>query len=414
MTAPLPTHRDPARVKVLAREIAALAEAPRVKELRARAAGLRIMEVCGGQTHAILRDGLESLLPQGVSFLHGPGCPVCVTPAELIRRAIALAHAPEAPLICTYGDLLRVPDDTGGSLAAARAAGAHIQIITSPMQALEAARANPARNVILLAIGFETTAPANALPIRLAAEEGRQNFFALTAQFLIPPILRHIFADAAAAEKPDALLAPGHVAAITGGAPFRALAAELQTPIAITGFEPEDILHGVRAVLAALADAAAPRFANAYSRIVTENGNPAAQSLMHDVFAPADVLWRGLGIIPQSGLVLRGAYAAHDAAHLPILGKNGQHLPILGKPHHLCPSAGKQTVSDVCQPLAKNDEICQSLANPACPAQELLLGKIRPAQCPHFGVACRPEHPLGAPMVSPEGVCAAYAIHRGI
>ena len=362
--------------------IRALAGSPALRERRRAPGGIRLMEVCGGQTHAILRHDLAALLPEGISFLHGPGCPVCVTPGAFIDRAIAAALSPARPVLCSYGDLLRVPSATGATLARARAAGADVRIVTSPLQALGFARLDPSRPVLFLAIGFETTAPANALPLKLARENGIVNFALLASQFLIPPVLRHLFAGAPATDRPDALLAPGHVAAVTGAAPFRALSAELRLPVAVTGFTPAEILLGVRAALAALAGEA-PSFANAYPAVVSESGNLPAQAAMREVFAVTDAVWRGLGPIPASGLAPR---------------------------------------PDFCQGLAKMGEICQTLANPPadapapspadCPAGDILSARRLPPSCPHFATACTSDHPLGAPMVSPEGACAAYFLHR--
>ena len=378
---PLPPSSTPPAGEILA-AIRALADSPVLRERRRAPGGIRIMEVCGGQTHAILRHDLAALLPEGISFLHGPGCPVCVTPGAFIDRAIAAALSPARPVLCSYGDLLRVPSTTGNSLARARAAGADVRIVTSPLQALDFARRAPSRPVLFLAIGFETTAPANALPLKLARGNGISNFALLASQFLIPPVLRHLFAGAPAADRPDALLAPGHVAAVIGAAPFRALAGELRLPVAVTGFTPAEILLGVRAALAALAGEAPP-FANAYPAVVSESGNLPAQAAMREVFAVSDATWRGLGPIPDSGLSPRPEFCQ-----------------------------GLAKTADFCQTLANSPDAVSAPTPAACPAGEILSARRLPPSCPHFATVCTPDHPLGAPMVSPEGACAAYYLHR--
>ena len=357
----LTEYSDPGSIHALAAEIARISKRP-----------ARIMEVCGGQTHAILRHALDTLLPPHVQLLHGPGCPVCVTPSSYLDHAIAIARRPDA-ILCTFGDLLRVPSDSSGDLYAAKARGANVRMITSPLQALDLARANPDKQIVHLAIGFETTAPANALLAYLAKERGLANVSLLVSQFLVPPILRAICADPATA--PDAFLAAGHVCAIVGSEPYAALARELNRPIAVTGFEPADILLGVLDVLR-LFEQGKAEMINAYPRIVHPQGNPEARRVMEAVFEVADREWRGLGVVPKSGLSLRPEYAAHDAAL-----------------RYPAPSG----------PLAKASE---------CPAADVLLGKLQPPDCPHFGTRCTPDHPFGAPMVSPEGPCAAFFLHR--
>lgn len=347
----------------------------RLRELRP-ARPFRLMEVCGGQTHSILRHGLDLLLEEhaNIQLLHGPGCPVCVTPAGYLDRAIALARQP-GTVVCTFGDLLRVPSGSSGDLFAARAAGADIRTLLNPLDALDLAQNNPDRRIVWLAIGFETTAPAHALALRLARERGLSNYFVLASLFLLPPVLLTICADPATA--PDAFLAAGHVCTVTGPAPYDALAAELRRPIAITGFTPEEILLGACHALR-LHTAGTPSCFNAYPSAVHPDGNPAARALMDETFVPCDQTWRGLGPLPRSGLALAPAYASFDATTL---------LP----PDALPPSA-----SDV----------------PACPASQILRGLLSPPDCPHFGRTCTPDTPLGAPMVSPEGPCSAFYLHR--
>ena len=361
----LTEYGDPSRIHALVAEIARISKRP-----------ARIMEVCGGQTHAILRHALDTLLPPHVQLLHGPGCPVCVTPSAYLDHAIAIARRPDV-ILCTFGDLLRVPSDSSGDLYAAKARGADVRMITSPLQALDFARENPTKQVVHLAIGFETTAPANAMLAYMAKERGLTNVSLLVSQFLVPPILRAICVDPEAA--PDAFLAAGHVCAIVGSDPYIALARELNRPIAVTGFEPADVLLGVLDVLK-LFEAGRAEMVNAYPRVVHPQGNPEAQRIIDTVFEVCDREWRGLGVVPRSGLSLRPEYAAHDAA--------------LKFPPPMI---------NVCKHWN---------AAPACPAADVLLGKLQPPDCPHFGTRCTPDQPLGAPMVSPEGPCAAFFLHR--
>ena len=360
----LTEYSAPSRVRALAAEIARISKRP-----------ARIMEVCGGQTHAILRHALDTLLPAHVQLLHGPGCPVCVTPAAYLDHAIEIARRPDV-ILCTFGDLLRVPSATQGDLFAAKAGGADIRMIGSPLQALEFADKNPGKQIVHLAIGFETTAPANAMLAYLAKERGLANVSLLVSQFLVPPILRAICADPQTA--PDAFLAAGHVCAITGSDPYATLARELNRPIAITGFEPADILLGILEVLHLLENGQA-EMVNAYPRVVHPQGNPEALRIMNAVFEIADREWRGLGTVPMSGLSLRAEYAAHDAA---------QKFPF------------------------EKSSFYKNWINLDCPAADVLLGKRQPSSCPHFGARCTPDSPLGAPMVSPEGPCAAFFLHR--
>lgn len=363
----LTEYSDPARIRALVAEIARISKRP-----------ARIMEVCGGQTHAILRHALDTLLPPHIQLLHGPGCPVCVTPSSYLDHAIAIARRPDT-IVCTFGDLLRVPSDASGDLYAAKARGGDVRMIGSPLQALEFAEKNPDKQIVHLAIGFETTAPANAMLAYLAKERGFSNVSLLVSQFLVPPILRAICADPASA--PDAFLAAGHVCAITGSDPYVALARELGRPIAITGFEPADILLGVLDVLR-LFEQGQAEMINAYPRVVHPGGNPEALRIMDLVFETSDREWRGLGTVPMSGLSLRPEYAAFDAA---------LKFPV------------PKTI--VCKQLQEA---------PECPAAQVLLGKMQPPDCPYFGARCTPDHPLGAPMVSPEGPCAAFFLHRRV
>ena len=358
-------YSDPAAIRALVAEIARVSKRP-----------ARIMEVCGGQTHAILRHALDTLLPPHVQLLHGPGCPVCVTPASYLDDAIAIAGRPDT-IVTTFGDLLRVPSATRGDLFAAKARGADVRMVTSPLQALDFAAQNPNKRIVHLAIGFETTAPANAMLAYMAKERALANVFLLVSQFLVPPILRAICSDPETA--PDAFLAAGHVCAITGSDPYIPRARELRRPIAITGFEPADILLGILDVIK-LFEAGRHELINSYPRFVHPRGNPEALRIMNTVFEISDREWRGLGLVPQSGLSLRSEYAYHDAAQL---------------------------VPSSVSSFYKNWKL-----EAECPAAAVLLGKLQPCDCPHFASRCTPDNPLGAPMVSPEGPCAAFFLHR--
>ncbi len=324
-----------------------------------------LMEVCGGQTHSIVKYGLEQLLPAGIELLHGPGCPVCVTPASTIDQAISLARRPQV-IFCSYGDMLRVPG-SGHSLLEAKAAGADVRMVYSPLDALALARDNPDRQIVFFAIGFETTAPATAIALQTARAQQLANFSVLVAHFLVPPALASI--ATANSSRLQGLLAPGHVCAVTGMAEYQALAARYHLPIVITGFEPADILQGILQCVEQLERGQAYA-CNAYSRVVRDAGNSLAQEAVSTVFQTADQEWRGIGVIERSGLQLRAEYQQFDA--------------------------GLTTASNA--PAAREE----------CISGDIMLGLKKPQQCPHFGTRCRPEHPLGAPMVSSEGVCAAY------
>lgn len=335
---------------------------------------VRLMEVCGGQTHAILRYGIDDLLPPSVRLVHGPGCPVCVTPASYLDRAISLARTVPGLILASFADLLRVPSASSGDLYSARAAGADVRMVLSPLQALDLARRNPERPVVFLGIGFETTAPANALALAIARRDRVGNFHLLSSHFLVPPVLRRI---AALPDAPHAFLAAGHVCAVAGATPYAALAADIRRPVVVTGFSPDELLRGILATLRLLA-ARRPTLYNAYPEAVRSDGNPAALRLVREVFEPCDREWRGLGLIPASGLRIRSDYAPWDA-------------------DAAFPAPPPPTAPD---------------PDAACPAAQVLLGRLEPVDCPHFASRCRPDNPLGAPMVSPEGPCAAYVLHR--
>ena len=336
---------------------------------------LRVMEVCGGQTHAILKNGLDALLPEGMKYLHGPGCPVCVTPGRYLDGAIALARA--GATVCSFGDLWRVPSGRGGDLYGAKAEGCDVRMVGSPLEALEAAKREPGREVVFLAIGFETTAPANALALKKARAEGVDNFCEYASQFLVPPALRAICRGAGAGAGPDAILAAGHVCAVTGAGAYRQLAAELGKPVVVTGFSAAELLAGTAAA-ARLAAAGRAEVFNAYRRVVSEQGNPAGWGAAMEVFETCGREWRGLGWLDDSGLRIRKEFGAWDAE-----------------------KKFADTLAGATKSAAGGDE-------KGCEAGKVLVGQMEPPECPLFGTACTPESPKGAPMVSPEGACAAY------
>jgi hydrogenase expression/formation protein HypD len=330
-----------------------------------------LMEVCGGQTHSIVRFGIDRLLPPGVELVHGPGCPVCVTPLAAIERALELAADPHV-ILCSFGDMLRVPGKAR-DLRAVRAAGGDVRVVYSPVDALRVASAHPEREVVFFAVGFETTAPATALAAVRARELGIRNFSLLVAHVLVPPAL------AALLGSPDnriqGLLAPGHVCAITGVEAYAALARRYGVPIVVTGFEPVDLLQGLVHCVRQLERGRAV-VENPYRRAVRLAGNRAAQALVSEVYEVVPRSWRGLGEIPGSGLRLRAEWSDFDAER--------RFGPVPA--------------------LVEEDSGCASGL--------VLRGALRPDACAAFGTVCTPEHPLGAPMVSSEGACAAYYTYR--
>jgi hydrogenase expression/formation protein HypD len=327
-----------------------------------------IMEVCGSQTHSFLKYGIDQMLPEEVTLIHGPGCPVCVTPVEIIDQAIALAARPDVILV-SYGDMLRVPG-SAKDLLSVKAEGGDVRMVYSSLDALKLARAHPDKNVVFFAIGFETTAPANAMAAVVAQREGVGNFFMLTSHVLVPPALEAI------ASSPDnrvqGFLAPGHVCTVTGYVDYERLAAEHRIPIVVTGFEPVDLLQATYMLVRQL-ESGRHEVENQYSRSVKREGNPQAMAIMRGVFEVVDHAWRGIGVIPKSGLRLKGAYARFDATHAFSIEPS--------------PAFEKESV---------------------CIAGLVLQGVRKPVDCPAFGCDCTPEHALGAPMVSSEGACAAY------
>jgi len=331
-----------------------------------------IMEICGGQTHAIVKFGLDDLLPAAITLVHGPGCPVCVTSAELIDQAVELALRHGA-ILCSFGDMLRVPGNTV-DLLTAKARGGDVRIVYSPLDAVKIAQENPSRQVVFFAVGFETTAPANAMSV-LQAERARvTNFSILTSHVLVPPAMRAILGSTD--NRVQGFLAAGHVCTIMGTGEYGPIAREHGAPIIITGFEPVDILEGILRCVQQL-EAGRAEVENAYSRAVKAEGNVHARRLVEQVFAVTDRDWRGLGVIPRSGLAVKPAYVAYDANHRFTLSRT---------------IGGEGT---------------------ECISGEIMRGVKKPHQCPAFGTRCTPEHPLGAPMVSSEGACAAYHRYRG-
>lgn len=326
-----------------------------------------LMEICGGQTHTVIKAGIDRLLPEAISLVHGPGCPVCVTPIELIDRALAIARRPEV-IFTSFGDMLRVPGSTT-DLLAVKSEGGDVRVVYSPLDAVKLAEQNPDRQVVFFAVGFETTAPANAMAVWRAARAGVDNFSILCSHVLVPPAMEAILGA------PDNLvqgfLAAGHVCTVMGYEEYEPLAERYRIPIVVTGFEPLDLLQGTWMVVRALEEG---RWGveNQYTRSVSRAGNVAAQELMAEVFETVDRPWRGIGVIPQSGYRLRPAYAGHDAELRFEVGE-----------------------------IAARE-------SPECIAGEILKGLKKPHECPAFGTRCTPERPLGAPMVSSEGACAAY------
>lgn len=326
-----------------------------------------LMEVCGGQTHTIVKQGLPELLGDAVEMIHGPGCPVCVTPLEQIDKALAIAARPEV-IFTSFGDMLRVPG-SDCDLQQVRARGGQVRVVYSPLDALELARAHPDREVVFFAVGFETTAPANAMAVWRARELGVRNFSILVSHVTVPPAMTAIL------EAPDnrvqGFLAAGHVCTIMGWTEYEPLAARYRVPIVVTGFEPLDILEGIWMAVRQLEEGRA-EVENQYVRAVRRDGAPAARQTVSQVFQLVDRRWRGIGMIPRSGLGLRPEFADFDA--------------------ELRFGLGDLTVEEPAE----------------CRAGDVLRGQLKPVQCPAFGTRCTPEHPLGAPMVSSEGACAAY------
>ena len=326
-----------------------------------------LMEICGGQTHAIMQNGLDQLLPDQIELIHGPGCPVCVTSLELIDQALWIAQQPDV-IFTTFGDMLRVPGSRG-NLFSVRASGSQVRVVYSPLDAVNLAKENPDKEVVFFAIGFETTAPANAMAVIQAKRMGVSNFSILPANVLVPPAMHAILSSPN--NRVQGFLAAGHVCAVMGYWEYTPIAEKYQTPIVVTGFEPLDLLNGIVKTITLLEKGQAI-VENAYPRIVTRQGNQTAQSLIQQVFKPVNRKWRGIGTIPNSGYGLREEFREFDAAN-------------------------RFTISRI-----------RTNESAVCIAGEVLQGLKKPSQCPAFGSRCTPETPLGAPMVSSEGACSAY------
>lgn len=326
-----------------------------------------LMEICGGQTHSLVKNGIIDLLPEKITMVHGPGCPVCVTSISVIDEAIYLAQQPNV-ILCSFGDMLRVPGSEK-NLLEVKAAGADVRILYSPLEAVAIAKENPDKEVVFFAVGFETTAPANALSVVHAYKSGINNYSILASHVLVPPAMEAILGDDE--NKIDGFLAAGHVCTIMGMEEYYPIAEKYKTPIVITGFEPVDLLQGILMTIQQL-EKGEYKVENQYARYVHREGNRMAQETIKDVFAVSDRIWRGIGSIPQSGYEVNEKYKAFNA----------------------------RLKFKLDLPVAEENKLCIS--------GEIMKGLKKPRQCPNFGKSCKPEHPLGAPMVSSEGACAAY------
>ncbi len=352
----LTEFRDGELARKLAAEIKAITTRP-----------WAIMEVCGGQTHSIIRNGIDQLLPPEIELIHGPGCPVCVTPLEVIDKALAIAARPDV-IFCSFGDMLRVPG-SDKDLFRVKSEGGDVRIVYSPLDAVGIARVNPDKQVVFFGIGFETTAPANAMAVYQAKQQHLHNFSMLVSHVLVPPAIEAIMT--APGNRVQAFLAAGHVCSVMGTWQYPPLAERFHCPIVVTGFEPLDVLDGIRRTVKQL-EAGEAFVDNAYARAVTAGGNKPAQALLAEVFEVTDRAWRGIGVIPQSGWRLSAAYRDFDAEQ-------------------------RFNVSAI-----------HTQESALCHAGEVLQGKLKPHQCLAFGKQCTPRTPLGATMVSSEGACAAY------
>jgi hydrogenase expression/formation protein HypD len=326
-----------------------------------------LMEVCGGQTHTIIRNGIDQLLPDQVEMIHGPGCPVCVTPLETIDRALSIAARPDV-IFCSFGDMIRVPGSTD-DLFRIKSRGGDVRVVYSPLDAVRISQKNPDKQVVFFGVGFETTAPANAMTVKLAKQQGIGNFSLLVSHVLVPPAIRAIMDSPTS--RVQGFLAAGHVCTVMGLDEYGPLVEQYRVPIVATGFEPLDVLEGIRRVVAQL-EAGDARLDNAYPRAVQQHGNPVAQQVVREVFETCDRMWRGIGTIPRSGWRLNADYADFDAEK-------------------------RFDVLDI-----------TAVESPLCRSGEVLQGLIKPHECAAFGKQCTPRSPLGAPMVSSEGACAAY------
>ena len=332
-----------------------------------------IMEVCGGQTHSIIRNGIDQLLPEEIDLVHGPGCPVCVTPIGVVDAALEVAARADV-IFCSFGDMLRVPG-SAADLYSVRSEGADVRVVYSPLDAVGIAEENPDREVVFFAIGFETTAPANAMAVATARRRGIANFSMLVSHVLVPPAIAAVAAGGG--RRIDAFLAAGHVCTIMGTEQYEPLVDRFEVPVVVTGFEPLDVLDGIRRAVTQL-ELGESRVENAYPRVVTRHGNDAARDLLDEVFETCDRTWRGIGELPASGWRLSSAFRDFDAEVRFEL------------------DTAERQESSVCR------------------SGEVLQGLIKPDQCEAFGTTCTPRHPLGATMVSSEGACAAYHTYRRV
>jgi hydrogenase expression/formation protein HypD len=357
----LDEYRDPTAARTLLGEIRRRATRP-----------WTLMEVCGGQTHGLLRHGIEAELDGTVELIHGPGCPVCVTPLEAIDFAQQLAQD-DGMILASFGDMLRVPGSRA-SLLDVQAAGGRLRIVYSPLDAVELAKCNPDKEIVFFAVGFETTAPATAMAVLQAAREGVDNFSLLVAHVRVQPAMEALVQSLD--NRVQGFLAAGHVCTVMGYESYEPFVARHQLPVVVTGFEPLDLLEGILACVRQL-EAGEPRVENQYARSVRRKGNLAAQDIVREVYEVRDRPWRGFGVIPQGGLQLRDRWRKFDA---------------------------RSRFTDRNQlPIAESDQ---------CRGADVLAGRIKPPECPAFGTTCVPESPLGAPMVSSEGACAAYFLYR--
>lgn len=332
-----------------------------------------IMEVCGGQTHSLVKNGIIEMLPKEITMIHGPGCPVCVTPLNLIDKAVHLALE-KGVILCSFGDMLRVPGSQK-SLLEAKAEGADVRILYSPLEAVKIAEDHTEKEVVFFAVGFETTAPANALSVLHAHRKGLTNYSILASHVLVPPAIKAVIDDEES--RMDGFLAAGHVCTIMGNTEYYPLSADYKVPIVVTGFEPLDVLQGILMVVRQL-EQSQSQVENQYARIVREEGNVEAQKVIHEVFEIQNQQWRGIGEIPMSGYGVKEKYAAFDATK-------------------------KYQVT-----------IEEAPENPECISGQIMKGIKKPFECPQFGKKCKPSNPLGAPMVSSEGACAAYYHFSGL
>lgn len=352
----LSEYRDPEKARLYIKEIHRVTTRP-----------WKLMEICGGQTHSLVKNGIPGLLPGYISMLHGPGCPVCVTSVSIVDEAIWLAQQ-EHIIFCSFGDMLRVPGSVS-SLLEVKSKGADIRILYSPLEAVEIARLNPGKEVIFFAVGFETTAPANALSVIQACKQGVTNYSILASHVLVPPAMEALLSDPE--NKIDAFLAAGHVCTIMGMDEYYPIAEKYKIPIVVTGFEPLDLLQGILMAVNQL-ERGEFKVENQYSRAVQHDGNKMAKDSIQEVFEINDRIWRGIGPISNSGLELNNRYKNFNAR------------------------------------LKFNLDIPIAEENAECISGDIMKGLKKPTQCQNFGNKCKPEHPLGAPMVSSEGACAAY------